>query len=340
MKAYFRRISIFLLLALSIVGGTWYLEMARQETPTGTPEDTGILMRNLSWGTSFEPFTPYKKNDELEFVFVTPSDSGDLASVDVSRLRDLIDITEIQADHEPIKESELDSIPVSGALTITVRGKARENTVNKTDLNGLVKIRFSRKKPVTDQSLEKPVITGSGARPASLNIPSYILSSNIDNLIPISGEHLDTIDRVVVGEKSFQGSMKWDVYYFILPRNTFGSWDYFVGLYLKNGELIASGKKLSFTYDSSPINIAAITPSTIKNDKDGYVVVQGNGFSKMVSLQLSNNLIFKSAQFTVVNDQVVSIKIPKWLDPGEYTFNMMDTTWIYEAKNKTLTVTQ
>lgn len=68
--------------------------------------------------------------------------------------------------------------------------------------------------------------------------------------------------------------MKDGVYYFILPKNTFGEGEYFVGLYLKNGELIPLDSKLTFTYNSSPINIAGITPNTLRNDQDTYVVVQ------------------------------------------------------------------
>ena len=33
-------------------------------------ETTEILMRNLSWDTNLEKFTPYRKNDDLEFVFI------------------------------------------------------------------------------------------------------------------------------------------------------------------------------------------------------------------------------------------------------------------------------
>jgi hypothetical protein len=40
----------------------------------------------------------------------------------------------------------------------------------------------------------------------------------------------------------------------------------------------------------------------------------------------------------VVNDNVVSIKIPKWLQAGKYYFNIMDTAGIYEAKNIPFTV--
>lgn len=127
----------------------------------------------------------------------------------------------------------------------------------------------------------------------------------------LAGKNLDAIDRVVVGEVSFQGSFQSGKFFYIIPKNTFGNGEYFVGLYLKNGQLVPTNIKLSFTYNSHPINIAAITPNIIKNDQDRFVVVQGNGFKKMISIQLSNNLIFKNALFTIVNDQVVSIKIPK-----------------------------
>lgn len=173
-----------------------------------------------------------------------------------------------------------------------------------------MKIDFIKKEKILEKT-EGITIPATGLIPDSIAVPSEILSSNIDQLVPISGRNLDSVDRIVVGEKTFAGVVQGKKYYVTIPKNTFGTGDFFLGLYLKNGQLITTNAKLSFTYNANPINIAAITPLEIKNDTDRYVVVQGNGFQKMISIQLSNNLIFKNALFTVINDHVVSIKIPK-----------------------------
>ncbi len=58
-----------------------------------------------------------------------------------------------------------------------------------------------------------------------------------------------------------------------------------------------------------------------------------------MSIQLSNNLILKNAEFNIINKQVAGVKIPKGLPAGEYYFNIMDTATIYEIKNMKFTIT-
>lgn len=294
-------------------------------------------MRNLTWNTSLAPFTPYQKSDELEFVFITESETENGATVDISRLRERIEVTQVFINDLPKSESDLAEINFDGILKISVRGKAKDAGLDQKTLRDAIGVKFSKKreKPQDAPADKLPAVK----LPEAITIPSGTLSSNIDNLVPLSGQNLESIDRVLVGEKSFVGSVKDGQYYFIIPKNTFGNGEFFIGLYLRNGQLVTTPDRLTFTYNPNPINIAAITPSQIKNDQDRYVVVQGNGFGKMISIQLSNNLIFKNALFTVINDNVVSIKIPKDLEPGAYYFNMMDTAGIYEAKNIRFTVT-
>lgn len=67
-------------------------------------------------------------------------------------------------------------------------------------------------------------------------------------------------------------------------------------------------------------------------------MLQGNGLSKIVSFQLSNSFIFKNPSFSITNDGVAVVKIPKGLAPGSYIFNMMDTKGIYTTDTTTLTV--
>lgn len=294
-------------------------------------------MRNLNWSTQLESYTPYKKDDILEFIYITKMNPEARAKINFWPLAEKLQITEILVNDVPTSLDKIQDITSNSALKITIRGKAKDPGITKEVLPNLIQIdRVAKPKP---QEISEVTPFQNYTIPQIYTWSSGTLSSNIDQLLVLTGKNLESIDRIIVGETSFEGKIQENKFYYLVPKNTFGNGEYFVGLYLKNGQLIPTNTKLSFTYNSNPINIAAITPKILKNNEDSYVVVQGNGFKKMISIQLSNNLIFKNALFTIINDQVVSIKIPKWLDPGIYYFNIMDTAGIYEAKNMPFTVT-
>lgn len=326
------------ILCLMVTLGLVLFYMPSSKTTSKNSETAEILMRNLSWETNLQKFTPYRKNDDLEFVFISESESSNEAKVDLSALSEKLKISEILINDAPAILDNLGKIQFDTTLKITVRGTAKEAVLIQEPLEWLIKIEFEKKQKQTEAlpNINKSAPEGT---PESIRVNSGILSSNINQLLEISASsNLDTIDRVIIGEKTFVWVVQGKVYYVTIPKNTFWNWDFFLGLYLKNGKLVSTDEKISFVYNSSPINIGAITPTEIKSDADRYVVVQGNGFEKIISIQLSNNLIFKNTLFTVVNDNVVSVKIPKWLQTGEYYFNIMDTAGIYEAKNMPFTV--
>ena len=175
--------------------------------------------------------------------------------------------------------------------------------------------------------------------PAYITINETKYNSNINNLLSFRGENMDSIEFVNIGEKRIRPVYSTGTLFVQVDRDTFSTGEYFVFFTLKNGRILTSEIRLSFEHSATPINIANITPSTIRNDEDTFVVIQGNGFDKIVSVQLSNNLILKNAEFNIINDRVAGIKIPKNLPPGEYYFNIMDTVTIYELKNMKFTIT-
>ena len=150
---------------------------------------------------------------------------------------------------------------------------------------------------------------------------------------------MESIEFVNIGEKRIQGVHASGAVLVQIDRDTFTSGEYFVFFTLKSGKILTSDIRLAFEHSSALINIANITPKSLGNDSDKYVVIQGNGFKKIVSIQLSNNLILKNAEFQIINNQVAGVRIPKDLPPGEYYFNIMDTSSIYELKNMRFTIT-
>ena len=104
-------------------------------------------------------------------------------------------------------------------------------------------------------------------------------------------------------------------------------------MWLENNINLKTNIKIKFVYTDSKINIANITPGKISNKKDTFLVLQWNGFNKIIQMQLSNNVILKNTSFKTINDNVATIKIDKWLDIWEYFFTIMHTEWIEELRN-------
>lgn len=97
---------------------------------------------------------------------------------------------------------------------------------------------------------------------------------------------------------------------FVVDRGSFVDGDYFVAAYAKDGKLVPVKGKLSFRSDQQSVGVSFVTPSSVPNSRDAYVTLQGRGFSKVVSIQLSNSLVIKNASFRSVDDTVAIVKIP------------------------------
>jgi hypothetical protein len=166
-------------------------------------ETTEILMRNLSWDTNLEKFTPYRKNDDLEFVFIAGSENSNEAKVDVSALSEKLKISEILVNDTPAILDNLGRIHFDTTLKITVRGTAKEAALTEESLERLIKIEFEKKQkqPEVLPNIKKSVSEGI---PDAISVNNRILSSNMNQLLEISASgNLDTVDRVIIGEKTF-----------------------------------------------------------------------------------------------------------------------------------------
>lgn len=92
-------------------------------------------------------------------------------------------------------------------------------------------------------------------------------------------------------------------------------------------------------YIDKKIFITSITPDIINIEKWRLIVLQWEWFNKIISVQLNNNIVFENTAFNIINDNILSITIPKEINPWIYHFNIMDTSSIYEIKEKTIQIT-
>ncbi|MCK9272090.1 hypothetical protein M0P65_00925 [Candidatus Gracilibacteria bacterium] len=297
--------------------------------------NSSLFIKNLTWQTNGSDFVPFKKNDSLDFTFVFDSLFGNSLNLNISKLEKKINIKEIYINDEKKDKNSLKNIHFKNILKLRIVGDAIQNSLENENIKNDVEVELIGDKP--EEIVEEEIIDKT-KEVLIFTFNSQNFNSNINNVLEISGQNLELIDYLVIGEKKIEGIYKDDKFYARIEKNIFGNGDFFVGFYLKNGKLETSSSKLTFSYNPNPINIAAITPDKISNKKDSYVVIQGNGFNKIVSLQLSNNYIFKNTLFNIINNQVASVKIPSGLTPGVYYFNIMDTKGIYNAANLKLTI--
>lgn len=87
------------------------------------------------------------------------------------------------------------------------------------------------------------------------------------------------------------------------------------------------------------MGVSYVTPASVPNSRESYVTLQGRGFSKVVSIQLSNSLVIKNASFRAVDDAVAIVKIPAGIPPGEYAMNVMDVKGISSPRNAVIRIT-
>lgn len=294
-------------------------------------------MRNLTWETDFRNVVPYKKGDTLEYMWIFSGDSGKKLLLDLSSIEALLDIERIELDEKEIARKTLLDIETKNSSLLKITGKAKAPNANDTTPELDIVTQEDLVKEVPKE--EEKTVELPGIVPGDITIDTTKYSSNINNLLVFRGKNLDIIDFVNIGEKRIRPVYLSGELLVQVDRDTFTTGEYFVFFTQKNGKILTSEHRISFEHSSLPINIASITPRTIQNSENTFVVIQGNGFDKIISIQLSNNLILKNAEFKIINPQVAGVKIPKDLPPGEYYFNIMDTRSIYELKNMRFTIT-
>lgn len=332
MKKNIKSIIFILILALVIVSLYFIIS---NNLIKNKKVNSSLFIKNTTWQINWSDFVPFKKNDSLDLTFIFDTDFGKFLNINLDKLSKKINIREIYINDELKDKNSLKNISFNSVLKLRIVWDALENSLQNENIKNDVEVTVVWEK--TEEIIEEEIVDKT-KEVLIMAFNSQNFNSNINNILEISGQNLELIDYLLIWEKKIEWIYKDDKFYARIDKNTFWNWDFFVGFYLKNGKLETSSSKLTFSYNPNPINIAAITPSTINSAKDWHIVIQWNWFNKMVSLQLSNNFIFKNTLFNIISNEVASVKIPSWLTPGTYYFNIMDTKGIYNASNIKLTI--
>ncbi|MFZ4461530.1 MAG: hypothetical protein ACOYN2_03155 [Patescibacteria group bacterium] len=330
-------------MVLLVAGAAFYAKTHQSTLPVQeTAVSSGTLdayIQSLSATGSHLAKSPvYAKGELLEVVyFITPESTLEFIA-DLHRLNEWLTPESLKINDTKTPIIALDKpIAGSGSTIIKVTGRAKFPGNSDSMLgDSTAKIEFTGKKT----SVVRPKIVQEEANTRDLTLVAQDFSVNENNLIQITGlpEVTKKVRYLNIGGKSFPALNASGSVYAVVERGEFEKGEYFVGAFLDDGKLVGLDGKVSFTGERKAVNIVAIVPNRVSSEKETYVVLQGNGLSKIVSFQLSNSFIFKNPSFSITSDGVAVVKIPKGLTPGSYIFNMMDTKGIYTTDTTTLTV--
>ena len=297
-----------------------------------------FLVRNITCDTSLDSKNVYRKWDDIEYNFILTTNNSKKVAVDTNELSKVIDIEKILKDDEQI--DDLSDIKIDESANIKIIWKAKQNWDIK-DEDNLVKIIKTEDleqevEKLIEEEIEEEKIENIKLK---IDLEKKQINSNINNLIQIFWENLSQIKYINIWWVSLEPIKNNEEYFLSINKDTFDTWEYFVIIQTKSWDIITTDTQVSFEYNQSKVNISNITPENIKNDSDRYIVIKWNWFEKTISLQLSNNVVLRNTTFQIINDNVMSIKIPSWIEAWEYYINIMKPEWIYEITNKTFLIT-
>lgn len=168
----------------------------------------------------------------------------------------------------------------------------------------------------------------------NIEFSSNSIISDFDNLIAITWSWFESLKSIWIWEKIFDIETKDWKWFIFIPQKTFSNGEYFTfGILKKWWEIISLDKSIKVTYQNSKLIIKNIFPPIVKNDTDRRITLQWLGLKNTLWVQLSDNTIIQKTDFNLVSNSVIAVKIPKWLSPWKYNFNIMTIDWIFEIKD-------
>lgn len=315
---------VFIILSITLLIVVFYMQ---KTTNLNIDKNYSLLFKNNSWNTSLFDKIPYKSWDEVEINIPISWETPQKIIIDKTKIKD-INIKDIYINDEKISKDEINLINWWN-LKIVWTTK-NDWILEDKNYNDIIKI--------IDLEIKDEVKQNSFNWKLDITFSSYEINSNINNLIEITWEWKEFIKYVNIQDLSLKPTFYEDKVFISINKDTFSSWDYFILLQLKDNLLVPLDKKFTFIHTNNSTNIASITPKQVKNDLDSFIVLQWNWFNKVISIQLSNNIILQNTSFDIISDNVMSVKIPKWLEKWDYFFNIMTINWIIQLKNNKFTI--
>ncbi len=285
------------------------------------------FVSNKTWETDYDKKIYYKKWDELEYIYVIKNDSENskLLNINNSYFEKELNLDDIKI------ETEWTYLSWDSATIIKIKWKAKsagmsdQENLSWLNLNS-INIKLPEKNDITKEEQKNTNISD-----LKIDIINQKYSSNTDNLIELIWTWFDNIDMIWVGDKFFKlNKLQDNKYYFMVPSGSFWNWEYFIFALLKNKSVVSLNKSVKFEYKNQKLVIFNLAPNKIKNDIPRWITLQWKWLKNTISVQLSDNKIFKKTDFNIVSDSLLLVRIPYNLEIWNYFINIMTLDGIYE----------
>lgn len=293
---------------------------------------TDYYIANKTWDTEYTKEVFYKKWDELEYIYIlnNTSDTFKRIEIDTWKIEQLLNLSDLNV------EKSSDIISWNSSMILKFNWIALGAWWTKEELFKDIE-KFIRLIDIAQQDIDlinpedeqKPQIIIEKSD-IDISLEKDVFISDIDNLIKITWIWLEWISSIWIWDKFFKLLSKNNEYYILIPAKTFPDWNYFVIVVLNSWDIIAQNKTVEFNLDWQEVVITSILPNQVENNIPRWITLQWDWFSGAISVQLSNNFVFKKTSFKIVSNSVMAVEIPAWLGPWKYFINIMTFAWIFE----------
>ncbi len=292
-------------------------------------EDLGYDIFLTDESGIFIPKWETTQHQTIQYSIVFPKKIYDWIMIDTSELEKKLNIKEIQINGKKVEKDDIFPGDENTQITIIWEKISWWDIDTKEKLVEII--------PVDSEEIQEILTT---EWEINIRLEKNNFLSDFNNTIEIFWEWKNFVEFLTIWENSFQVQHKDWKSFILIPKNTFQNGTFFWIAQSKSGKFYPLSNPILFTYSQENINIQAITPNTIKNSQIQNIVIQWRGFSKILSLQLSNNIILKNTNFEIVSDQILIVSIPEWIDEWKYHFNILSPEKIHQIKSHILTITQ
>lgn len=267
-------------------------------------------------------------NDTVTYHIVLPKDFWEKINIDTTVLQQYIDIEKIEVNWE--KKDIATDISWKQNTQITFIGKPKNPlSINKS--KELIQI-------IPTKPLEKEK-KAEQEKISNIFLWQNFFYWDFNTLIEISGSWQSVLEFVILWDKSFRIIEENKKFFINIPKNTFWNGEYFVFVQDRDKNIFPLEQKITSSFSDKDVNVQNIVPRSVSNKQDQNIILQWRGFSKTVSLQLSNNIVLKNTDFVIISDTVLQVKIPKWIEVWNYQLNVMTTKNIYQIQNIPFSIT-
>lgn len=159
-------------------------------------------MRNLTWQTDFQKNIPFKKGDMIEYTEIYSSDTPRDLALDISSLKKLLDITQIELDGQIISEDTISNLHLKDTSSLKIIGKAK--TTNTNDIDNIPTITTTTLRTLKEEETIPNIENIPDTEPQNITLQEIQYNSNINNLISITGTNLARISLVNIGGVGFK----------------------------------------------------------------------------------------------------------------------------------------